>query len=195
MSQQQQAAQKPAPRPAGQRIEDLENAVMGAFNTMDHMARDIMLHKDTIKLLSKKLNAVVEAVSNGEQPTDEVLNRIMTKNNVEELAHKVAELVAQGRLHPEEVSTENSFVVGEEFDENGVVANPRLQFAVSSLQDPLKGKIIGLKAGEAVSPEEGKLSFRLLETYRIGAPEAPAAEAPAESSETPAEASASGETA
>lgn len=170
MEQQQQ----PQPqRTATQRLGDLERALMALYQTADNMARDIGTIKDALKLLGNKVDAMVKATQRGEFMDDAVLTKIMIENNIEELKNKVDQLISQGFLAKNEEVTANSFIVGREVDEKGEVANPRLQFALSALAEPVRLKILGAKPGQLLELQEGKLKFEVLESYTIQTPKQP----------------------
>lgn len=171
--------QKPVDnRSASQKIQDLHNGLMQLYQTADAMARDLGLVKDAIKLLGNKVDSIVKASSKGEIVTDEIVTRIMIENNVEELKQKVTLMQAQGILAPQEQVGADSFVVGAEINDEGETINPRLQFALYSLAEDLRGKILGSKVGETLAIQEGKLKFKVLESYQIQQPKAPASETP-----------------
>jgi hypothetical protein len=172
-------------RTATQRIADLENAIMSLFHVNDNLTRDVMVLKDAIKLLDNKVNSIVKASAAGESLSDEVLTRIMTQNNVEELAQKVTSMVAQGFLVQEEQVSENSFVVGTEIDDEGKLQNPRLQFALKAIAPEYQAKLLGAKAGDTLLLKEGKLSFRVVESYKIQEPQAEQAPAQEAALEAP----------
>lgn len=157
-------------RTATQRIDDLERGLMSMFQSGDSMARDLMIAKDALKLLNNKLNAVTKAVNEGTLPTEDVIAKHMIDANIEELKEKVTNLVNQGILKATEETEDRAFVVGREIDENGKVVNPRLQFALGSLNEGVREKIKLAKIGEPLTLEEGKLKFELLEAYSIQAP-------------------------
>lgn len=182
-------------RSATQKIADLENAAMSLYQAVDNMARDITTLKEAIKLLGNKVDSIVKATSRGEALTDEVLSRIMVENNVEELSQKVKVMVAQGVLAPQEQVGEDSFVVGSELNENNEVVNPRLQFALFALQPEIREKIKGSKPGDVLTLQEGKLKFKVLETFQIQEPNAPeSAEVAADAAEAAAEAAPTSDT-
>lgn len=162
-------------RNATQRIGDLEQALMGLFQTADNMARDLTTVRDAIKLLGNKLDSVAKAAN----LSDDVIAKLMIQNNVAELKEKVTNLVTQGILVPAEEMNDTSFVVGQEIDAEGNVVNPRIQFTLTSIQPELRDKIKAAKVGEAVVLEEGKLKFMPVEIYTIVPPQAPAIEAAA----------------
>lgn len=175
-------------RSATQRLSDLENAAMSLFNVNDNLARDVMTLKEALKLLDNKVNSIVKATASGEPLTDAVLTRIMTENNVAELAQKVTNMVTQGFIVAEEQVSENSFIVASELNDKDEVVNPRLQFALKALSPELQSKLLGVKVGDTLSIKEG-LKVKLLESYSIQEPKAP--ETPALTvapTETPAEA-------
>ena len=159
-------------RTASQRIEDLERTVMAAYQTLDQMARDLMTIKEAIKLLGNKTSAIATAAN----IPDDIISKLMLDANVAELKSKVDVLVEQGVLVADENLTDTSFVVGQEVDSNGAIVNPRLQFTLGSLNPDLRAKIAaGKVGGDDIELQEGKLKFRLLETYQIVTPQAPEA--------------------
>lgn len=177
---------KPADnRSASQKITDLENAMVSAYQTMDNMARDLTTIKDALKLLGNKVDSIVKASASGEPLSDEVISKIMIQNNCEELAQKVKVMNAQGILAPQEQVADDSFIVGSELNDSGETVNPRLQFALFALQPELREKFKGAKSGDVLNLQEGKLKFKVAEIYQIQQPKPAEAPAPAE---TPAEA-------
>lgn len=180
---------KPAEKPsAAQRLSDLELAAAQLYHATDLMGRDLGLLKNAFKLLNNKVDAIVKATVSGEEITDEVLNRIMIENNVADLANRVANMIVNGTVVPEEQVTANSFIVGAEVEDDGKVSNPRIQFAVKALTPELQAKLIGAKAGDSFKFKEGELSFKLLETYKIQEPPAPEAAPEASADEAAPEA-------
>lgn len=166
-------------RSVAQKLTDLDNAVMSLFHVNDNLARDAMNLKEAIKLLDKKVNAIVQATTAGESLSDEVLTRIMVQNEVEELARKVEQMVQLGNLTSETKVSENAFVVGCELNDEGTIVNPRLQFALKALSKELQEKIVGTQPGDTLRLAENKLRFRVLESYKIEEQKAPAEATPA----------------
>lgn len=176
MNQVQPPQQPPKQRNASQRLDDLERGLMAIYHTADNMARDLMTIKEAIKLLGNKLDAVVKASQRGDNLNDEVISKIMVENNVEELKQKVLGLVQQGVLTATEEVGPNSFVVGQEIAEDGSVANPRMQFVVSALEESVRAKFPGAKVGQTLDLQEGKWKFLVEEIYNIQSPQAPQAQ-------------------
>jgi hypothetical protein len=162
-------------RSASQKIDDLERGIAATFQTLDNMARDIMVIKEAIKLLGNKVDSIVKASERGLVVNDDLISKIMVENNVEELKEKVSSLVAQGVLVTQDVVGDDSFIVGRELSEAGEVVNPRLQFALGAIQEEMRGKIKGSKAGDVLTLEEGKLRFEVTEVYGVKPPTAPEA--------------------
>lgn len=184
--QNQNQAQRPVDnRSASQKITDLENAVMSTYQTLDNVIKDLGTIKDAIKLLGNKVDSIVKASVQGEAINDVVLSRIMIENNCEELANKVKVMLAQGVLVAQEQVGENSFIVGAELNDAGETVNPRLQFGIFALRPELQEKLKGSKSGDVINLEEGKLKFKVLESYAI---QQPSNDAPAAQAEAPAEA-------
>jgi hypothetical protein len=174
----QNKQEEPKKRSAGERLDDLENAVMSLFQLSDNITRDILTIKEALKLLNNKVDAMAKASVSGEQFSDDVLKRIMIENNCAELASKVNAMIEQGFLVSEGEVSENSFVVGEEVDNDGKVLNPRLQFVFQALKPELKEKLLGVKTGDTATITD-VLKFHVSESYRIQQPQAPAEEAAA----------------
>lgn len=187
----EQETQKPQDnRSASQKIGDLENAMIALYQTADNIARDLNTAKEAIKLLGNKLDSIVKAQLAGEQPTDDVISRIMVENNIEELKNKLKVMVAQGILSPTEQVAEDSFLVGADQNDAGEVVNPRLQFALYAIRPPeLQQKFLGAKVGDVLNLQEGKLKFKVAEIYQIQKPK-PVEAAPAAPAETEASADA-----
>jgi len=164
-------------RTASQRIDDMERGLMALYQTVDSMARDLMTIKEAIKLLGNKLDSVVKQARTcpnlSDALTDEKIAGQMVANNLEELKEKVAGYVANGAISPTETADANSFVVGAELNEDGTVANPRLQFVVQALSPAAKEKMIGAKAGDKVTVETW--NFLVQEIYKFNDPTPPQA--------------------
>ena len=64
----------------------------------------------------------------------------------------------------------NPFVVGRELSSEGEEINPRIQFAVSSLNKEAKKAVSGKKAGEFIKDEATGTSLEILEVYIINEP-------------------------
>jgi hypothetical protein len=154
-------------RSASQRLTDLENAVSQVYNTLDLVTRDLSLLKSATKLLDNKLNSLIKATVAGETVSDVVIDRIMVENNVSDLANKVANMVVNGIVAPEDQVSENSFIVGNESEDDGKVVNPRIQFALKAVAPEIQAKLVGAKPGDSIKFKEGTLSFKILESYKI----------------------------
>jgi len=162
-------------RSATQRLTDAENAIMSLFNVVDRMGRDLMTFREAIKLMHNKIDSIVKAAGSGEGISDTVIDRLMIENNVAELKQKVTTMVEQGILVSEDQISDNAFVVGQEYDDAGTLVNPRLQFALKALSEDVQMKILGTKPGDLLDLQEGKLKFKVLESYRIQEPKTEAA--------------------
>ena len=169
------AQQPPKKQSATQRLDNLENAAQSLFQLSDNIIKDLSDIKRTIQLLNNKVDALAKASIAGEEPNDEVLNRIMIENNVKDLANKVAGLVEKGMLVAEETVGDNAFIVGQEVDASDKVLNPRLQFALKALNPEMQAKLLGAKVGTTL-PIQENLKFIVLESYKIQPPPAPTPE-------------------
>lgn len=163
-------------RSATERLNDVEQATMSTFQTLENMTRDIMLIKDAIKLLGNKVDSIVKASMNGQPLTDEVISYLMVQNNIEELKAKVDNLIAQGILVAEAVVGAQSFIVVREVDDTGKVINPRLQLTMGALAPHVAEKLIGAQSGQVVDVEAGALKVEVLEVYAIQSLKAPETE-------------------
>lgn len=168
-------------RSASVRLADLENGLVELFNTIDKMVKDLTLFREALKLLDNKVSSIIQASAQGKPVTDDVVNKIMEQNNIDALVQKVKTIVERGVLVSETEVSENSFIVGKETDAKGNVLNPRVQFALKSLQSvEMQAKIVGAQVGSTLNLEDGKVLFTVLESYKIQTPPTPAAEVAAE---------------
>jgi hypothetical protein len=177
--------QKPAPqkRSASERLADLEVAVSHLYQLSDSFIKDMTMFKKTLGLLNSKVSAITKASLAGEEPNDDVLNRIMMESEVADLEQRTKVMVEQGFLVPNEGIEDNSFVAGKEMDSNDIVTNPRIQFVFSTLKPEFKEKLVGKKPGEVVLLQEN-VKFQVLESYLIQQPQPVA---PAPETEVPSE--------
>jgi hypothetical protein len=186
--------QKKDTRSAAQRLADLEAAMGGLYNLADRLTKDLLVLRDGLKMLDNKVNSIIKLSAKGEFITSEAVGQAMVDNNVEELAAKVANMVEQGFIAAETEVSENSFVVGQEVDSDGKVMNPRLQFALSALPEAIRPKLLGAKIGDTLNLEEGKLGFKILESYKIQENPVSATEAAPEADSAPEAAAPTAET-
>lgn len=167
MSKQTKAPKAPSNRTAAERLQDLETVAANLYNISDNVTKDLAIIKNALKLMDNKMKSIIQALSNGDKVTDDVVSDYMVKNNVLELENKVTNLVLNGILVQEDQVSENSFVVGSERNDDGKVVNPRIQFSLKSLPEDLQSKLVGKKSGDKVQFEDGKMSFTLLQSYAI----------------------------
>jgi len=172
-------------RSASQRIEDLEKASVSLYQALESFSKELGLNRETTKLLSNKVDAIVKVAASGSAINDESVVKAMIQNNVVELKEKVNDLIKNGVLVSQDAVDETSFVVAREIDDQGNEVNPRVQFALGALQKELQDKVKGSKAGDVLNLQEGKLKLQIMETYSIKAPQPP--EAAAETDSAPAD--------
>lgn len=177
-------------RTASQKLDDHEKAIGAMYQTMDNIARDLMMVKEAMKLLGNKMEAVIKAINSSTPLNDENLSKLMVENNIEDLKEKVDGLVSNGIIKAGEVITQASFVVVQELDVTGKVVNPRLQFSLSALNPEAQQKLIGAKVGDSAALTDSGSQFNVLEVYDIVPPSPPqspdaAPAAPAEASPAP----------
>lgn len=180
------AAAKPAPpKTAGQRLDDLERALISLYQNVEGLGRTVNTIRDAVTLLGNKVDALAKANIRGEAPTDETLSQIMIDNNVEELKNKVEGLKKAQVLVPTDIVGEGSFVVGRELAaDSDKVINPRLQFTLQALAKEVGEKIKGHLVGDIIAIQEGQVRFEVLEVYNVQAP--PVAETAPEAAAAPA---------
>jgi regulator of replication initiation timing len=192
MSNQNQAPKDK--RTVGQKIDDLEAAMINAYQMMNNMAADIAASKESSHLLGMKTEAIISLLASGSAVTSESVVESVQSQRAQRMADDVSNLVAQGVLTASDAVSERSFVVARDLDKDGSgkVVNPRLQFVVNNLDEETKAKLLGAAPGTIISTE-GKNQLEILEVYAIGRPEAPAEETPAaeSSEEAPSEAASS----
>lgn len=162
---------------AAQRLEGLEQAMALTDQTLGNIATNLQTSISALTLLSKKLEAVIRLGDAGKAITSAAVANEIIDMNVEELAEKVADLKEKGVAVDSEIVEENSFIVGRELSpETQEVVNKRMQFPLFGLKKDKKDLLIGKKAGDIVTLEEGRNLLEIMEVYSIVVPSAPTSE-------------------
>jgi hypothetical protein len=187
-------------RTATQKIEDLEKVVTMLYqstaqikNAVENLIKsqaEMGLVKDALKLLNKKTEDIIQSAAPETGISVASVSNLVISMNVEDLKAQVAGYVASGHLGAADEVADNTYLVCEEYNADGTVANPRIQFRLDS-QDQATGELLkGKKVGDTISFGENKFAAKILELYTLlepKAPEAAAEVAPAETAEVTAE--------
>lgn len=156
---------------AAQRLEALEKAMVLVDKTIHELFKSVEGLRLAGKTLNNKVDSIISASSQGQQINDDVVNKIMTENNVQELKDRIEALKNSGQLSEGAEIGEMSLMVLREVDpDTNEVVNPRIQIAYQLLADSTKDLIKGKKAGDIVSMGEDKLNLEVLEVYEIVVP-------------------------
>jgi hypothetical protein len=174
-------------RTATQRIEDLEKvmtvlyqgllSMQNTAQALPKQMQDMALVKEALKLLNKKTEAIIQTADPSTGITVESVSALVVKMNVEDLKSQVAEYVASGHLTAADEVSDGTYLVAEEMNPDGTLANPRVQFRLDSQDETTQAALKGKKAGDTVSFGENKFSVKILEVYTLSEPKAPEAEA------------------
>lgn len=157
---------------AAQRLESLEKSMVLLDKTIHELYKSIEGLRLAGKTLSNKVDSIISASSQGQQINDDVVNKIMTENNVQELKQRIESLKASGQLAEGEEINDLSLMVLREVDpDTGEVANPRVQIAYQLLAESTKQLLKGKKPGDVIAMGEDKLNLEVLEVYNIVVPE------------------------
>jgi len=154
---------------AVQKIGLLEEKLINHEKNFIILAQENDKLKNLITSLAKRLNATIRAGEVEGGITNKSVNDMIVKDNVKELEGKVTFLQEQGvlKLNNEAAITTQTFVVGRELDEDGKELNPRVQFAIGSLDKKIQDKLVGYKVGDLLRLEEGDPELEILEIYEI----------------------------
>lgn len=176
------AAVQPVKLNAAQKIEALEDRVIHLQAQINELvmiieekanvlADEIDRTRQISVALNKRLNASIQAAEEGGLNGASV-NKIILDENQKELASRIQFLLDKGALTRDDETPidEKSFVVGRTIDAEGNVVNPRLQFAVATVEPELSKALMGKKLGEVVGYSEGEDPFEITEVYRIANP-------------------------
>lgn len=158
------SSSKPKKMNATQKLLALEELVASLNGKIDVMADEIEKLSTFIKSITKRLNASIKVAD-----SDNDVKKIIIKENIKELEGKVTFLEQQGVLikNDEALITDPTFVVAREVDDDGNEVNPRVQFAVGSLDPSYKKNLIGKKLGDLVKPEGDTFTLEIMEIYNI----------------------------
>lgn len=156
------------PKNAAQKLEALEQAFVRQNQQITILADEIDRLRETVVALNKRLNASIQAGEQGNM-SNESVNKIILGENMKELESKVNFLVEQGVLvrNDEAEISDKTFVVGREVDAQGNVTNPRVQFAISTVDPSVKDKFLSRKAGDVIAFSETDDSVEITEVYEM----------------------------
>jgi hypothetical protein len=183
-------------RTAGQKIEDLERVVSmlyqsvgsldGAVKSLLGTQRDMVLVRDALRLLNKKTEAIIQTAKEESGISASNVSALVIQMNVEDLKTQVQEYISRGNLTPADEVSATSYLVCEEQNLDGTIANPRIQFRLDSQDADTQATLTGKKVGDTVSFGEGKYSAKILEIYTLVDNPGAAQNAPAPAAETQA---------
>lgn len=157
---------------AAQRLESLEQAMVLIDKTVHELYKSIESLRLAGKTLSNKVDSIISASSQGQQINDDIINKIMIENNVQELKERIEKLKASNQIQDGAEIGDMSLMVLREIDpDTNEVANPRIQIAFQLLADQTKDLLRGKKAGDMIAMGEDKLNLEVLEVYTILVPE------------------------
>lgn len=174
-------------RTATQKIEDLERVVSMLYQSVRSLdvavksfvdtQRDMVLVRDALRLLNKKTEAIVQVAKPESGITPESVSDLVIKMNVEDLKAQVADYLQRGSLIPSDEVSAKTYLVCEEQNADGSIANPRIQFRLDSQDPETQAALTGKKVGDLVSFGEGKYNAKITELY--GLVDSPASQAAA----------------
>ena len=171
-------------RTATQKIDDLEKVVTILYqaatqtqNTVQGLAKlgnDMALVRDALKLLNKKTEAIIQVATPETGITVESVTALVVKMNVEDLKAQVTGYLANGHLIPGDTVAADSYIVCEESNSDGTLANPRIQFRLDSQDEATAAALTGKKAGDTVYIKQFantrcRYKFKILVCRRVGA--------------------------
>jgi hypothetical protein len=154
---------------AAQRLIGLEQSVATLDQALYNQTKQLSMMRDALSLLHEKVNAMILLMSLGHTVTDEAIDQVIEQKRIEDMKKKVEDLLAAGSLEKaEEVSKKSFLVVREMNSETGTVINPRLQFAVSILNQESIQKLIGKKVGDSIKfVEDNPAVIEIEEIYNV----------------------------
>lgn len=159
--------------PAAQRIENLEKTVDAIRKMIQVIGEELEKMQKNQLVIAKRLESTLKVASEGDL-NEKNVNDYQIAQQVKELKEKVDLLVSQGvLLEVPEITKGTDFVIGQEVNEEGEVISPRTQATIQTLPQEVQDKLMGKKAGDLVSFDQGKLSFLVKEVYSIQSNEAP----------------------
>lgn len=157
---------------AAQRLESLEKAMVLIDKTIHELYKSVEGLRLAGKTLSNKVDSIISASAQGQQINDDVVNKIMIENNVQELKERIERLKSSNQLVEGSEINDLSLMVLREIDpDTNEVANPRVQIAFQLLAEQTKDLLRGKKAGDIIAMGENKLNLEVLEVYEIVVPE------------------------
>lgn len=152
-------------------LEELTNGLAG------FVENEVVPLKEAVKNLVKVINGIVAASPEGfELKVQDAIKADEAKRAEEQLNREKAmieKLVQAGVLTAVDAVSEDSIVVGREFDSSGnLLGVGRAQVRFDQFTADAKAKVLGQGAGFVIEVPNGK--FEVLEIYKPGSPKPPA---------------------
>lgn len=151
---------------AAQKLEALENMVMGIQQQVNIVAEEIDKVGYFVQQLGRRLNASNQVAN----ISHESVNKVLIDESDKQLEAQVNMLLERGVLIESEngdVDNEECFIVGREIDGEGNVVGTRTQFAIMTLVPELRDKFIGQKKGSIVKNEQNENCIEITEVYNV----------------------------
>lgn len=154
---------------AAQRLMGLEQSAGALDQALYNQARQLSVVRDGLSLLHEKLNAVIKLMSLNAQVNDQAIDNMVEQVRVDGMKEKVSKLLEDSSIKSAEEVSNKSFLVVREINlETGKIVNPRLQFAISVLNEESITKLVGKKKGDAVNLlDSSPIAIEIEEIYDV----------------------------
>jgi hypothetical protein len=159
----EQKTKQPNKLTASQKIQALENNIVNLSRQNIELYNEIQyLKEQKIDKMENILNSVIRrfnsAIAVSEKYgkiTHDLISQNIIEENVRVLETNVAKMEEMGVLvkAKDGIINDKSFVVVRELKEDNSVINPRLQFAMPTINKEFQDKFIGKKVGEIIESE------------------------------------------
>lgn len=130
-----------------------------------NLSRETEVLRDALQLIHEKQEVVIGLINDGKDLSLDNINEKAIELKALSLKDRVDQGLKEGKIIAVDEVTEKSLIISRELDQDGTVANPRLQFALEKLIPEIKEKFVGKKVGELVKTEDGKYDIEIMEIY------------------------------
>lgn len=142
-----------------QRIETLEGALAQTIDAAQTLVQENATLKAQVLELSAQIKAIIEV-----QGIQESVNKDIVKQNVEELKGRITKLLESKEIEPCDIIGPKSFVAAKMLNKEGLEANPRIQFAMESIEEDVRQLLLDKKVGDEVQYNDSKVI--IMEVYK-----------------------------
>jgi hypothetical protein len=149
-------------------MEAIKSQLMVLAEEIDTINNNMYELSSKFNSLLVKVQAIAELGDKNKPINNKNIHDVVAEVEAQKLEQQTENLKEQKVLLPTESAIEErSFVVGRLLDSEGNVISPRVQFALTTIDESARANFLGKNKGDLVKLEEAGNSIEITEFYKI----------------------------